>query len=370
MKKHLIAAAVAAAVAVPAAAQVTITGNLEAGYTSKDVRALGSTTSTTRQSAITAGHVGTPNFTFRGSEDLGGGLKASFFIQEELDTATGSTETTGSTTSLSQTFVTLEGGFGAISVGRMNHATRDLGGVYRFFGDIGRLSGAMNSANNSTNTVQYVTPAIGGFKISAAASNVGKTVSSGATTGVNPQRQTSCGASGKVGALNLAIASEELTFGGASAAALQGKYELNSFGANTNIGSIRVGIVYADQESTTVAQANGGERNALGLHLAMAAGNNVTVGGSFTSYEVTPAAGGAKPKADVMTVAAKYDLSKRTAVFASYQQVKNSGAANALAAMSAAGINSGSAGSSRGLGVVETTNTTASGMGLTVVHSF
>ena len=370
MKKHLIAAAVAAAVAVPAAAQVTVTGALEAGFTSKDIRALGSSTEATRQSGITAGHVVTPNITFRGSEDLGGGMKASFFIQEELETSTGSTETTNSTTSLSQTFISLAGGFGEVSVGRMNHATRDVGGVYRFFGDIGRLSGAMNSNNNLTNTIQFVSPAVAGVKLSVAYSDAGKAASSGVATGINTAAVASAGVSGKIGTVNFALAREEEKLVGASISALRAKSDLTTLGANTDLGFARLGVVYATQELTTSANANGGERNAMGLHLALPAGKGVTVGGSFTSYEVTEAAGGDKPKADILTVAARYDFSKRTALYASYQQVKNSGAANALAADSATDINGGSAGTARGLGVVEVTNKTTSGMGLTLVHSF
>jgi predicted porin len=96
----------------------------------------------------------------------------------------------------------------------------------------------------------------------------------------------------------------------------------------------------------------------------------LTLGVSHSSYEVSLAAGGTKPEATITTLGARYALSKRTSLVGSYQQVKNSGAANALAPAAATGINAGTVGSSRGLGVVETTNQTASGMGLTVVHSF
>ena len=370
MKKHLIAAAVAAAVAVPAAAQVTVTGAIEAGLTSKDIRALGSSTDATRQSGITSGHVTTPQITFRGTEDLGGGMRASFFIQEEFETGTGSTETTNSTTSLSQTYVSLAGGFGEVSVGRMNHATRDVGGVYRFFGDIGRLNGNMNSNNNLTNTIQYVSPRFADIQVSVGFSDAGKAAVSGAATGINTSALATAGVTAKVGMVNLALAREEEKLVGTAAAALRAKSELNTLGMNADMGFARIGLVYAEQDHSTAAGANGGERSALGLHAAIPAGKGVTVGGSFTTYEVSPAAGGAKPKADILAVAARYDFSKRTGLFASYQQVKNSGAENALAADSATGVNNGAAGSSRGLSVVEVTNKTTSGFGLTLVHNF
>jgi len=372
MKKHLIAAAVAAAVVAPAAmAQtVTMTGALEAGYTSKDVRAFGSTTTNTKQSAITSGHVITPNITFSGTEDLGGGLKASFMMQEEYNIATGDEDVTNSVGSLSQALVSLSGGFGAISVGKMNHATRDLGGVYRFFGDIGRLAGAMNSVNNVNNTVQYVSPTFSGFRLSVAQGDVDKTVTSSVDTNVDPQSLRTFGISGNIDKLRLAISQEELKWVAASAGAAQAKTKLLSIGGSYDFGVARLGLVYADQDHTLASGANGGERKAMGIHAAAPVTGAITLGASFTNYEVTLAAGGAKPEADVLTLAAQYALSKRTSIYASYQSVKNSGAADALASVSAAGINSGAVGSSRGLGVVETTGTTADGFGLTLVHSF
>jgi len=370
MKKHLIAAAVAAAVAVPVSAQVTVTGVIEAGFTSKDIRSLAATTDSTRQSGITGGHVAGPSITFRGTEDLGGGLKASFFIQEEFDASTGSTETTNSTTSLSQTFISLAGGFGEVSVGRMNLATRDVGGVYRFFGDIGRLAGSMNSNNNLTNTIQYVSPRFADMQLSVGFSDAGKAATSGRATGINTAALATAGVTAKLGIVNLALSREEEKLVGTAPAALRAKSDLTTLGMNADMGFARIGLVYAEQDHTTAAGANGGERTALGLHAAIPAGKGVTVGGSFTTYEVNPAAGGDKPKAEILAVAARYDFSKRTGLFASYQQVKNSGAADALAADSATGINNSTAGSSRGLGVVEVANKTTSGFGLTLVHTF
>jgi predicted porin len=358
---------------VQAQSSVTISGALEAGYTAKDVHKIGSGgTQTTSANGITSGHVLTPNLTISGTEDLGGGLKASFLIQEEFDTSTGNQDVTGSgsTTNgrFSQTFVSLNGGFGTVSVGAMNHATRDLGGVYRFFGDIGRLAGATNSANNLANTVQYVSPAFNGFSLAVAQSDIGKTVSSGADTDKDPQQNTSFGVSGTVGKLRLAAAREDVKLVGAVGAA-QAKMEMLSIGGSYDFGTFKLGAAMVDQEATLANGANGGDRKAYTINLAAPVTKVITVGASFASYEVTPISG-AKPKADVMTLAAQYSLSKRTNVYGSYQQVKNNGTADALKAFAAGGINAGSAGGSRGLGVVETTGATASGFGLTVVHTF
>ena len=374
MKKSLLALAAMGAFAGAAHAQssVTVSGLLEAGYTSKDVRAVGSTTTNVKQSAITSGHVATPNFTFSGREDLGGGLSAGFFIQEEFDTATGTVDTSGSSLKLSQTFVTLGSTqFGSINVGSKNHTTRDIGGVYRFMGDIGRLNTNFNLTNNFANTVEYVSPAISGFSASVGYGNADKTVTNGADTNTAPASLTTYGIQGKVGNAAIGVAHETNKFVGASVGADQAILTQFTAGGNYDFGIAKVGLVYANQEYKLAGGAEGGKRTAMGFHLAAPVTKVITLGASYTTYLVKPvAAGAAEPKADIVTVGAQYAFSKRTSIYGSYQVVTNSGAANALAGVAAGSINGGTASSSRGLGVMETTGQTTNGFGLTAVHTF
>jgi predicted porin len=375
MKKSLLALAAMGAFAGAAQAQssVTVSGALEAGYTSRDVRAVGSTTDNVKQSAITGGHVITPQFTFSGREDLGGGLSAGFFIQEEFDTATGTVDTSGSSLKLSQTFITLGSTqFGSINLGNKNHNTRDIGGVYRFFGDIGRLNGNFNQTNNFGNTVEYISPRLSGFAVSVAHGSIGKAVTSatGADTNTTPASLTTFGISGTVGKGTIAAAHETNAFVATGAGLEQAKLTQITVGGNYDFGMAKVGLIYANQEFKTAAGAEGGKRSAMGVHLAAPVSKVITLGASYTSYNVKPAAGGDEPKAEIMTIAAQYAFSKRTSVYGSYQIVRNSGAANALGKQNNATINGGDIGSSRGLGVVETTGATSNGMGLTMVHTF
>jgi predicted porin len=366
MKKHLIAAAVAAAVAVPAMAQnVTISGQIEAGYTSKDVLAIGSTTTNTTQSSIGSGHFGTNQVIFSGSEDLGGGLKAGFSLNREFNTGTGVDDIAGG---FNVAMVSLSGGFGTVQMGKFAHSTRDAGGIYRFLGDVGRLATSYNSNDERNSSIEYRSPSINDFTFMVGRGTIGKTVTTNADTNVRPESITSFGARGKVGMLNLHISRETQEFAGAVGAA-QAEFDLDTLAAGVNLGPVMVGLVHVKQSLKLATGANGGDRTATGLHAAMPMGA-LTLGVSHSSYEVSLAAGGTKPEATITTLGARYALSKRTSLVGSYQQVKNSGAANALAPAAATGINAGTVGSSRGLGVVETTNQTASGMGLTVVHSF
>jgi predicted porin len=370
MKKSLLALAAMGAFAGAAQAQssVTVSGLVEAGYTSKSVRAVGSANNdAVTQAAIAGTMVGTPVLRVLGSEDLGGGMSAGFLLTQEFDTSSGAFSTSNGFT---EAMVSISPkGFGTISAGKMNPATRDLGGVYRFMGDIGRFSTALNSPAAQSNHVQYVTPSFQGFSASISNSSIGKTVSAGVDTNAPPQGQTTYGISGTIGKARVAVAQETLSYA-STGGADQAKNTLTSFGGSYDFGVAKLGAAYVDQKITVAGGADGGKRNAYTINAAAPVTKVITLGASYASYEVTPAAGGDKPKAVIMTVAAQYAFSKRTSIYASYQQVTNSGANNALKASSATGINDGAVGTSRNLGVAEINGGTGTGFGLTAVHTF
>jgi len=374
MKKSLFALAAMGAFVGAAHAQssVTVSGLVEAGYTSKSVRAIGSADGQeVTQAAITGGHVATPVLRFEGTEDLGGGTSASFAIRDEFNTGTGARASTVGV--FTESFVSLSNkGFGTLSAGRMYHATRDLGGVYRFMGDIGRIASSMNSAVQS-NTVQFASTSFSGFSGSIAYSSNGK--STDATTGVDtnivPVSLFSFGLRGTIGKGSLAASSETTAFVSAVGSTDQAKHTINSFGGSYDFGVAKLGAAYFDQKLTLATGADGGKRNAYTVNLAAPVTKVITLGASYGSYEVTLAAGGAKPKTNIMTFGAQYALSKRTSIYGSYQTVTNSDANNALSAASSAAINgSTTVGSSRGLGVQEINQGTGRGFGLTAVHTF
>jgi len=370
MKKSLFAIAAVTAFAGAAQAQssVTVSGLVEAGYTSKSVRAVGSTTTDTTQAAITSGHFGTPVLRILGTEDLGGGNTASFTLTQESNTATGAFS---HTTNYTESFVNLTNKqFGGLSAGRMYPATRDLGGVYRFMGDIGRTITPLNSVVQP-NTIQYVSPTFQGFNVSISNASLGKTVSSGVDTNTDPEGQTTYGLSGTIGKARVAAAIEELKYVAASAGAAQAKNKITSVGGSYDFGVAKLGAAYFDQKVTLATGADGGKRTAYNLNVAAPVTPVITLGASYGNFEVSPAAGGTKPKATIMTLGAQYAFSKRTSVYGSYQSVKNSGANNALSATTSASVTgTGVAGASRGLGVTEINGGTGSGFGLTAVHTF
>jgi len=181
MKKHLIAAAVAAAVAAPAMAQsVTIYGAVDAGVESYDNGAKTYMRSTNSRYATT-------RLGLRGSEDLGGGLRAEFTLQG----ATGMDNTNPAPIAFNEEFwVGLSGGFGHIRFGTTDMTQAE--GVDTFVangagsfanfpallhGDAGTnptvASGTRNGelGGNTSNTIRYILPTLGGVTVQAAFSS-------------------------------------------------------------------------------------------------------------------------------------------------------------------------------------------------------
>jgi predicted porin len=195
MKKTLVA--VAASAAVGAFAQVTITGNVDLGF-----RSISSQTTTSNLNQISQNGMSTTSLALKGTEDLGGGLKAGFSMETSfglVDTSL-SNDAAGSTAAASQyytgaffnseAFVSVAGGFGEVRAGVPNSALFQTQGLTQPFGTAfgSGYSGTfsrLGSSNKYTlnngvggaqgggtslrvirmpNTVQYYTPTMGGLR--------------------------------------------------------------------------------------------------------------------------------------------------------------------------------------------------------------
>lgn len=188
MKKNILALAVLAACMSTASAQtsVTIYGLVDAGVT--HVTNDGPTGDRT---TVEAGQMQTSRWGFRGTEDLGGGMKARFGLEGTLlnDTGVAGVNTGApATTSLfdREATVGISGGFGSIDIGRQNilgigsvgladpmglafaanspnvlFGAMNFGAVYGGFG----ANGAGNSALRQSNSIKYVSPTFAGFGV-------------------------------------------------------------------------------------------------------------------------------------------------------------------------------------------------------------
>jgi predicted porin len=161
MKKSLLALAVFGAFAGAASAQtnVTIYGLIDAGITRETGGAAGDVwkLATGVQSGNRIG--------FKGSEDLGGGLKANFQLENGFDADTGALRQ-GSRLFGRQAWVGLSGNFGAVNFGRQyNPLFIALDSIDPFgTGLAGHIDTIFNPSNVRTdNAITYSAPAMGGF---------------------------------------------------------------------------------------------------------------------------------------------------------------------------------------------------------------
>jgi predicted porin len=214
MKKHLIAAAVAAAVAVPAAAQVTVSGVLDTGYSNRaqDINT-GATEVKTSGIGLASG-IATSRIRFAGVEDLGGGLKAGVALEQQLNFAQAA-DLLGNGTNNRESSLMISGGFGTIKFGRFVNVGKVMKDSFTSFGGgasfaqgsatIYALGGGSNSSgaegsvdtinsltansglglatDRNNNLVNYTSPKFNGFEVQAEARLNSKDNTNAAGTG-------------------------------------------------------------------------------------------------------------------------------------------------------------------------------------------
>lgn len=328
MKKSLIALAVlAASGAAMAQSSVTLYGVADAGVTylnGKD-----------NWSGVTAGNNLFSRIGFRGTEDLGGGLKANFVLEGGINLDTGDGKSGGATDSgfqfKRQSTVGLAGNFGEVRLGRELTAAFKATGRYDVFGSVGlgysRLwaDGAVADANaNATavttnvrvsNMVTYVSPDFTGFK-------VGLNYGFGETTNGNSDSSyMGAGLMYDNGPLSLGLGLERLNNGANSVAVSD--IDAWSLGGSYDFG---VAKLLAGYRESKVDRATG-ENKRNGYYVAATAPVGAgTVRVSYNRYENELA--NVKGKADQFAIGYVYGLSKRTSVYGTYAYLKNKDGAN------------------------------------------
>jgi predicted porin len=378
MKKLLIATAALAMVAGTAQAQssVTVYGLIDMGYTTADNQFTASNgTSITNKTSSTGngdGALATSRFGVRGTEDLGAGLKANFVLEYDLvDVGVGGNgqQNTATSANASQTAGTNDAGFGAryswvgledaklgsLRLGRQEQSIHSVmvggsagaannvtGAVYSAgLGNVSPNSASIRPHNVFVNrAVTYISPRINGFtvELQTASQEI-------ETTGTaQPLKATENGGSLKYAAGKFAAAygmaetkSQTATAGATDLVgkqqAIMASYDLgmaklfalNTERKNTAGGALvqktkatEVGVQVPMGKTTLWASGFDGSRDGS-VNTAIAAGFN----GIATSTQLTDFN---KASADVsgFQIGARYDLSKRTAVYGIYgeQEIK------------------------------------------------
>ena len=310
MKRSLFLAAVATLAGTSALAQssVTIYGRLN--------------TSVERQKdgdeSVTALQNNASRIGFKGTEDLGGGLKASFLLEHGFNVDTGAQSQAAFWAR--ESWVALEGGFGRVRLGNMGptaayFATADYISMHNH--DTGTSSDAFYLyPGDVRNTIAYNSPSFGGVTFDAQV---------GLAENTNPRKTIVLAANYVGGPLHLG-ASYVTAPNGPVAGGFTADDKNSEFGLRAlyEMGPFTVGAYFI---SNKIEDASGAEAKRKSYRLS----GMYTMGAS--ELHVNYGAAGALEtggttiidKASQFTLGYNYNLSKRTKLFAFYTQVDNKG---------------------------------------------
>ena len=337
MKKTLIAFAALTAIAGVAQAQSTVTlyGIADVYAGQKSVTTNGNKL---KQTVIDSSGLNTSRFGFRGTEDLGAGLKAIFTMEAGLALDTGAANQNGGGLFSRQAFVGLSGNFGTATLGRqytaydaLYRATNNTyDGTYLSTTDRVWNSGVTNFSNRASNSFAYASPSYSGFSGAfVLAGGEDKSNGTATTVGVKASRNNSFHIKYANGPVLVGYAYQNEKFNaGSTIASLTpntqtGDRTYNLFAGSYDFGVAKVtgGYNIAKQERSTPATANAKDKE-------------YQLGVSAPFGAATVAAGYTRSKSDTSDLRATgysligtYDLSKRTRLYAGGVNEKYSGTA-------------------------------------------
>jgi len=334
MKKSLIALAVlAASGAAMAQSSVTLYGVLDTGltYSKGDESVYGMTK--------TGGNVNS-RLGFRGVEDLGNGLKATFNLEGgfNVDDGTGYLGAGGPNDTGFQfrrtSTVGLEGGFGSVRLGRMLTSSYLAVNRYDAFGDTGiGASLAWNIpqtgyAPRTENAISYTSPNFSGFKI-------GAEYGFGEQQKARDGRYLGLGVTYDNGPLSLGlgfdrmnnVAFKEYDDVTNTVDAWQDDLTTWQLGGAYNFGVAKLMGFYKQTKYKEVGTTESGKFKTFGLGVTAPVGAAGEVRVAYNHYRVSNS-GGVTPKANQLSAGYVHNLSKRTALYGTYAYLKNKKDAN------------------------------------------
>ncbi|MDD2918925.1 porin [Rhodoferax sp.] len=307
MKKSLIALAVLAASGASfAQSNVTLYGLADIWVGSVKTETAGVSTT---QTLMESGGVNSSRWGMKGSEDLGGGLKANFKLEQgfKLDTGAASAGQAFSR----ESYVGFSGGFGEVKLGKVWTAYDDVSGASDAMFDSGALAPmnivfrSVGYSGNPGNTIYYASPSMGGFAAAVSYSLDENVLGAAAVSSLN------------------------LTYG-AGPIAVQFGYQVEDLDATSDDtkfmrvgGSYDFGMAVAKLtygKVTDVGNVNGADTSEYQLGVDVPVGPALTVSASYAKSDDNAAAGDQSRKG--YGIAAAYTLSKRTFLYTGYTNNK------------------------------------------------
>ena len=324
MKKSLIALAVlAASGAAMAQSSVTLFGIVDTGVGYIDNggnEVAGSTAGQNKYGMTTSGNA-TSRLGFRGVEDLGGGLKAGFWLEGQID---GDDGNAAGFNFKRRSTLSLMGGFGEVRLGRdmtpgySKFISYDLFGqvgIGQFMGWSSKLYGADVGGVRADNMLSYYTPNFGGFT-AGVSYGFGEDTASSKTN-----RYVGGYVAFDNGPISVALAMDKNNGNLPTTPAVNGDRTQVSLGGSYDFGMLKASALVQQVEfEPTVGTGKVKVDNwALGLSAPVGPG---TVKAQYASYDLKDSSN----EAQQLSVGYVYDLSKRTAVYGTVSFLKNKGA--------------------------------------------
>lgn len=337
MKKSLISLSIlAAAGAASAQSAVTLFGIIDTGV-QRVSHSGGSSVMRLANSGISV-----PQLGFRGVEDLGGGMSASFWIEAAFNSDDGTGRFTNTNNQLSgqpaapglggaqgltfnrRSTVSLSSRLGEIRLGRDYNPGYWNIAIFSPFSTLGvggtLMAGAIvtgPTAGWTSNGIAYWLPRdLGGFYghiqhwRGENASNTGVTEDDGTGTGARLGYRS--------GPFETSIAISRTKRGGAL-----GNIRQDNAGASWDFGAVKVMGVFGRDHGNVGAVAADGKSWSIGAIIPVGAGDIRIASSQYTTELAT----GAQTRARKVAIGYRHNLSKRTAVYTAYGRVNNSGGA-------------------------------------------
>lgn len=327
MQKKLIVLALAGIATAPAFAadsNVTIYGRIDYGYMNRSGNS-GGVTGVNSKHEFASGVQAGSRLGFKGSEDLGNGLKAIFEIESgvSVDANTGS----GLFNSNRHSYVGLTGNFGTVVGGRLDGVRYGIFNKYDPFagGTVGNFTQMTAQVDRADNSIAYISPNFSGFTVTAA---YGTHVFPGffhagnqeAAGNVDDGRLNTLMGSYENGPISVTLDYETVKTVEPSAPITQNKVKVNTIAGSYDFGMVKVSALW----------------DSLKVDNGLAGGNVVNIRNWFVGAKVPVGQASIKVnwgKVDDKTafnadatkwgLGVDYALSKRTNFYADYGKIRN-----------------------------------------------
>jgi predicted porin len=332
MKKSLIALAVlASSGAAMAQSSVTLYGLADVWLGSTKAEAsVGGNTASARETVLNGQGFNTSRIGFKGTEDLGGGLKANFTIETAISIDSPTPTSLGSRVAS----VGLSGGFGSLEAGKTWTPYDDTRAMANdtFNANIASsFSTWLAYEDNPNNMIRYNTPSFGGFTASVAYA-FGEDKNTVGATGASSISSLSLNYANGPVVVGVAYQSEDDKGAlpdstGLRSVPSNGKATYTLVNGSYDFGIAKLIAGYNQVKVTETGVAGSGKANEYNIGVDAPLGANLSIGLGYAQSKFK-VSGVSVYKATGYSAALKYALSKRTFAYTALTQTKFKDAAS------------------------------------------